>query len=140
MPLLLVRHASAGNRSEWVGDDRARPLDKRGRRQAAGLVDLLAGRPVERILSSPARRCLETVEPLAAARSLPVETRDELAEERQSTEGAELVRSLAGTDAVVCGHGGLERAALPDPPRWRKGAVFVVGPGLEVLESPPPPA
>jgi 8-oxo-(d)GTP phosphatase len=32
--LVLVRHASAGDRPEWEGDDRLRPLDKRGRKQA----------------------------------------------------------------------------------------------------------
>ena len=34
MIVLLVRHARAGDRSEWEGDDRLRPLDKKGRRQA----------------------------------------------------------------------------------------------------------
>ena len=39
MPLLIVRHARAGKRWEWEGDDRERPLDKKGRRQAEGLVE-----------------------------------------------------------------------------------------------------
>jgi hypothetical protein len=74
------------------------------------------------------------VEPLAQARGLEVEAREELSEEHQRTEGAALVRSLTGTDAVVCGHGGLEQV-LREPPRWKKGAVLVVGEGLEVLET-----
>ena len=41
MRLLVVRHASAGDRSRWKGDDRLRPLDRRGRRQAEGLVTVL---------------------------------------------------------------------------------------------------
>ncbi len=132
--MLLVRHARAGDRALWEGDDRERPLDHRGLRQAAALVALLSPYDVERVLSSPAVRCLQTVEPLAQARGLEVEACEELSEEQQWTAGAELVRSLAGTDAVVCGHGGLEQV-LHDPPRWKKGAVLVVGEGLEVLET-----
>ena len=36
-----IRHASAGDRDTWIGDDRARPLDDQGRQQAAALVELL---------------------------------------------------------------------------------------------------
>lgn len=133
MPLLLVRHAWAGDRDVWEGDDRERPLDDRGRKQAEELVERLRPYPIEAILSSPARRCVETVEPLAKARGLEIEQRPELSEERQATEGFPLVRSLAGRDVVVCGHGGLEHA-LPAAPKWKKCAVLVVGPGLEVLD------
>ena len=132
MPLLVVRHASAGDRTKWVGDDRKRPLDKRGRKRADELVAQLAPYPVEAILSSPALRCVETVEPLARARGLEIELREQLSEELQATEGVTLVRSLVGRDVVVCGHGGLQYA-LPSPPVFKKGAVLVVGPGLELL-------
>ena len=130
--MLLARHARAGKRGEWRGDDLARPLDERGVGQAEALVPLLDGYRIDRILSSPARRCVETVEPLARSRGLQVEVCPELAESRQGTDGAELVRSLAGADVVACGHGGLEQAALVDPPRWKKGDVFVVDETLAV--------
>lgn len=130
--MLLIRHGSAGDRAAWDGEDHARPLDERGRRQAAALVDLLAPYAIDRILSSPAVRCVETVEPLADARELTIEVREELAEELQWTLGAELVRSLASDDAVVCGHGGLEQV-VREPPRWKKGAVLVVDERLDVL-------
>jgi 8-oxo-(d)GTP phosphatase len=132
--LLFLRHASAGKREEWEGDDRERPLDKRGRTRAKELVDELAPYRIDAILTSPYRRCVETVEPLAAARGLEPEHRDELGEELQGTAGVALVRSLAGTDVVVCGHGGLE-TALVDSPRWRKGMVFVVDDALRVVDS-----
>jgi phosphohistidine phosphatase SixA len=133
VPLLLVRHASAGDREQWAGDDRERPLDERGHKQAEKLVERLRPYPIEAILSSPARRCLETLEPLARARGLEIEQRPELSEELQATEGVALVRSLAGRDVLVCGHGGLEYA-LPAPPRWKKGAVLVVDPSFDVLD------
>jgi 8-oxo-(d)GTP phosphatase len=133
VPLLLVRHTSAGSRSEWEGDDRERPLDDRGYEQASRLVERLADLPVERILTSPYRRCVETVQPLAAARGLTPELRAELGEDRQMVDGVALVRELAGTDVVVCGHGGLQEA-VRDAPRWKKGSTFLVDAGLNVVE------
>jgi phosphohistidine phosphatase SixA len=133
--VLLVRHASAGDRAEWDGDDRARPLDAKGERQAERLVELLADYPIDRILSSPAVRCVTTVEPLARVRDLPIEVREQLTEEEQASAGAALVRSLAGNDVLVCGHGGLEQAALPEAPRWKKGAVLVIDADLRVADS-----
>lgn len=132
--MLLVRHGSAGDRAAWEGDDRERPLDERGLHQAGALVELLKPYEVERILSSPAVRCVQTMEPLAKARGLSIEPRDELTEELQATAGAELVRTLAGAAVAICGHGGLE-GSLRDPPRWKKGAVFVVGDALEVTAT-----
>ena len=81
MIVYLVRHARAGHRATWQGeDDSLRPLDERGRRQADALVAQLADREFARILSSPFARCVQTVEPLAEARGLPVEAVDSLAE------------------------------------------------------------
>ena len=132
MPLLLVRHAWAGKRSEWEGDDSKRPLDARGELQARDLIERLAAYAIEEIHTSPYTRCVQTVEPLAAARGLEPILRDELGEDRQWRDGAALVGELAGRDVVVCGHGGLE-AALVDPPKWRKGAAFVVDQDLRVV-------
>ena len=114
-------------------DDRERPLDERGLAQARGLIELLADVRVARIITSPYRRCVQTVEPLAAALNIEIELRDELGEERQFAEGIELVHALARADAVVCGHGGLE-TAVPHPPRWKKGAAFLVGDDGQVFE------
>ena len=132
--VLLIRHARAGERAQWQGDDKLRPLDARGREQALRLVAALAGLPIERVVSSPALRCVQTVEPLAAARGLVVEPLEELAEDEQERAGAELVRALAGEPVAVCGHGGLERALGLDE-RWRKGATFVLGPRLELVRA-----
>jgi len=122
--LLLIRHASAGDREEWVGDDLRRPLDKRGKKQARRLVELLAPYPIDRLVSSPADRCVQTVEPPANARGLAVEVREELAEELQDTLGAELVRSLAAEDVGVSCHGGLSEAVVGES--QKKGEAIVV--------------
>lgn len=131
--MILVRHASAGDRYAWQGLDRDRPLDARGRRQAGALVGALASLEVAHVLSSPFVRCLQTVEPLAAARGLAVELREELGEEAQSTAGAALVRSVAGEPVVVCGHGGLAEAALGPEHALEKAVALVVGFGPRVL-------
>jgi broad specificity phosphatase PhoE len=122
--LLVIRHARARDRDDWKGHDRKRPLDERGRRQAAALVRELEGHPISQILSSPYDRCVQTVEPLAAQRGLAVEQRDELGEERQHDEGVALVRSLLGEPVAVCVHGGLSDAVFGE--RLKKGALLVV--------------
>jgi 8-oxo-dGTP diphosphatase len=122
--VLLIRHASAGDRDDWSGDDRRRPLDERGLAQAAGLAELLDPFAVTRVVSSPADRCVQTVEPLARERGLPVEVREELAEENQETVGAVLVRALAGEDAAVSCHGGLSDVLVGEG--QKKGEAIVL--------------
>jgi len=122
--ILLVRHASAADRDAWEGDDRLRPLDERGRRQATELVGLLAAYDLERVLSSPALRCVETIEPLALARGLTIEVCDELSEERQSLDGPAFVRSLQEVDAALSCHGGLSEAVCGES--QKKGEVLVL--------------
>lgn len=105
MPLYLVRHAKAGDREDWQGDDRLRPLSKPGRRQAEALVDRFKELPVDHVVSSPYLRCVQTVEPLAAQRGLPIETSDALAEGAGIGPIFELMRGFGDRPAVLCTHG-----------------------------------
>ncbi len=148
MPILLVRHATAGEREAWVGDDRLRPLDERGWRQAYALVAQLAHLPVDRLLSSPYVRCVQTVEPLARARGLVVEETPALAEGHDQ-EAVALVGALAGTNTVLCTHGDLVPpildAFLPgdDHEQSKKGSTWVLdvgGPPGEGHRHLDPPA
>ena len=66
----MVRHAKAGSRSHWTGDDRLRPLGKKGFKQADRLVSILEPFPISALFSSPFLRCVQTVEPLARAHRL----------------------------------------------------------------------
>jgi phosphohistidine phosphatase SixA len=136
----LVRHARAGRRADWDGDDSLRPLDERGRRQAEGLDALLAGRDFRRILSSPFDRCVQTVVPLAHSRGLAIERNDALAEGAGSEVGLRLLRE-AGEPVVACVHGDLIEELLGE--KAKKGATTVLElttKGVEVLERLPPPA
>jgi phosphohistidine phosphatase SixA len=132
--MLLVRHASAGDRDLWVGHDHERPLDARGWRQAGALVGRLERFPLEAIWTSPYRRCIETVLPIAAARGLEPLLREELTEELHLADGIEFVQAHAGEPVLICGHGGLE-FALATPRKWRKGATFVVDGALRIVEE-----
>jgi 8-oxo-dGTP diphosphatase len=138
-PLLVNRHASAGDSAQWVGDDSIRPLDDRGRRQAALLVEQLAPFRIERILSSPFTRCVQTVEPLAEARSLEVELIDDLAEGAGPKCVRTLMLELDGTAAAVCGHG---PELVPLFGKTKKGATVIVeaadGELGELGRLPPP--
>jgi 8-oxo-dGTP diphosphatase len=118
MSVVLLRHASAGDRDEWVNDDRHRPLDERGWEQSRALAETLRALGVRRAVSSPYVRCVQTLEPLG----LPVEEDDRLAEGASRDETLELLRSLE--DAVACTHGDIIENVLGRS--LKKGAYAVL--------------
>lgn len=137
MTVYLVRHALAGDKHAWDGPDAVRPLTGPGRRQAVGLVESLAGLPVGRILSSPRRRCVETVQPLAEARGLPIEHADALDQDPVEPGAAiELMLATHGDDAVHCSHREVISEVLPrlakeglahqDDLEWAKASTWVL--------------
>ena len=142
----FLRHADAAGRRDWVGPDRDRPLTEEGRRQARAVADRLSAGGVARILSSPFRRCVESVEPLAAATGIPVEIEAALAEGADRERVADLVREVAA-GTVLCSHGDVagdligrlaaEGADLDAGPIWEKGSVWHLerGPGGTVLRG-----
>jgi 8-oxo-dGTP diphosphatase len=133
--LFVVRHAKAGDREKWTDPDELRPLTKPGRRQAEGLVDLLAGDRITKVVSSPYVRCVQTVEPLAKSRDLPVELDDALAEGARLEDVHALIERV-GDGAVLCTHGDvfwdligdLARRGVSgaDPDLMKKGATWVL--------------
>jgi 8-oxo-dGTP diphosphatase len=134
--LYLVRHAHAGTKSLWQGPDQARPLSAQGRKEALGLIERLAGHPIGRLLSSPAERCLQTVQPLAARLGRPVEPSEALGVDGTGPGVVELLTDRALERAVLCTHGEvigmvldelqLAGIELSDPPRWPKGSTWIL--------------
>ncbi len=103
--VLMVRHASAGSRADWKGDDRIRPLDARGRRQASALVSLLRPWAIAEIVSADFVRCVQTVEPLAESIGVPVEEDplfSELGYPGSEARAIELLRSLTKAESAIC--------------------------------------
>ena len=156
--VFLVRHAHAGDRTRWSGDDSLRPLSDKGWRQAEGLVALLRGQAVARVLSSPSLRCVQTVEPLARDRDLKIVVAPDLLEGSDPDEALTLLEDAAasaGEGAVVaCTHGDIvpgvldllrgAGASFAGEMTWPKASTWVLeggveGEGFERARYLPPP-
>ncbi len=106
MRILLIRHAHAGVRGTWPGDDLARQLSELGQAEATAITKQWVGDGITAIHSSRAMRCVETVRPLADQLGLEVQ------EHPQLLEGAAPAETLAWLEAldhdgtiVACSHG-----------------------------------
>jgi phosphohistidine phosphatase SixA len=152
MSIFLVRHAKAGSRSNWEGDDLLRPLSPNGWKQAQALAKRLRREGVTTLSSSPYLRCRQTLEPLGALLDLDVRD-DERLREGEPFDGAiDLLGSVAD-GAVLCSHGdvipetiaALQRrgCAISTPADWRKATVWTIERGadgefLSAVVTPPP--
>jgi 8-oxo-(d)GTP phosphatase len=150
--IYLIRHAAAGNRSAWNGDDRMRPLSRKGERQALALAQSLAPQGIEKLLSSPYLRCVQTVEPLAATTGLAIEEHEALVEGADVRDGVSLLEGLAGTNSVLSSHGDVIPNLLDHLVRYgmellapfesKKGSTWVVdveaGTHVRARYLPPP--
>jgi 8-oxo-(d)GTP phosphatase len=145
VPVILLRHASAGAKDSWAGDDLDRPLDAEGAAVAERLARLLSCYGSCRVISSAAERCLATVRPYArrAGVTITVETGLTVSEppakpdsvtdlavaiaaERQPTVLCAHRENLAPALAAICGYLGAGRPAGPDGPGLDKGGFWVL--------------
>ena len=130
--LIVQRHAEAIDRDDFGGVDLKRPLDAVGLATAKTLTPALASYGVDTVVSSPALRCVETVEPYAHSVDTLIEIDERMGED---TTPALLRRSLAALlerkkPTVICTH----RPNLPeictelgiDPVALKPGEAFVV--------------
>jgi 8-oxo-dGTP diphosphatase len=132
----VVRHAKAGSRGHWTGDDRQRPLSKKGIKQAEALVEILAPFPIAAIYSSPFLRCVQTVEPLARARKLPLKQTPSVAEGHGLAGAMELIGDPKLDEVVLSTHGDIvwelveelvqRRVVKPGEGGFEKGSTWVV--------------
>jgi 8-oxo-dGTP diphosphatase len=132
--IYLVRHARAGNRRAWKGEDDLRPLSPSGHRQADAITETLTGVGAERVVSSPYVRCRQTVDPVAQRLRLPVELSDALAEGAPVSETMRLMDKLITETTVLCTHGDVVEKVLEhlrahgvplDDRRLVKGSIWV---------------
>jgi 8-oxo-dGTP diphosphatase len=103
--LYLLRHTTAGDRSRWKGRDEDRSLTKKGWREADAIAGSLAGAGIERIVSSPHERCVQSVKPLGKLIKAPIETSPLISEEPDLDAAYALVDGLVGYNAVISSHG-----------------------------------
>jgi 8-oxo-dGTP diphosphatase len=143
--VLLVRHAKAGRRSRWRGEDRARPLESLGRAQAERIAEVLPVWGPQRVLSADLVRCTQTVAPLATRLDVEVEAAAWLADAAHAKSPKATLRTLRelaaqGRSFVACSQGdtipdlvaalaAADRVPLPvsgDEVPSRKGSVWVL--------------
>ncbi|MGE2730851.1 NUDIX hydrolase [Mycolicibacterium vaccae] len=139
--VLVVRHATAGSKSRWHGDDRKRPLDKHGRAQAEALVALLSAFGAHDLFAASRLRCRQTLAPLAEELGSDIHNEPTLTEEAYADKPkAARHRLLEIADSavtpVICTQGKVipdliawwcERDGVrPDKSRNRKGSTWVL--------------
>ena len=150
--IYLVRHAKAGERRGWEGDDEARPVSKHGWKQSETIAKRLASQGATSLHSSPYVRCMQTLEPLAGRLGVEVQPELRLYEGEPFEPVLDLLGEVA-IGAVLCSHGdiipaviqalarrGMEVETRPD---WRKGTIWVLKrKGDRITKGkvwPPPP-
>jgi 8-oxo-(d)GTP phosphatase len=138
----LVRHALAGSRKRWSGEDALRPLDDDGRTQAAELATVVALFAPRLLVAATPLRCKQTLEPLAERLGLPVVT-DSAFAEPANTDGipakvqaaqARLAELRSGARAAICSQGKLIPPLLarltgatdPEPYKTPKGGGWIL--------------
>ncbi|WP_240430714.1 NUDIX hydrolase [Mycobacterium shigaense] len=139
--VLIVRHGTAGRKSRFSGDDRKRPLDKRGRAQAEALVPQLMCFGATDVYAADRLRCHQTVEPLAEELGVTIHNEPALTEEayaknsKRARHRALEIAQHEGTP-VICTQGRVipdliawwcERDGVrPDKSRNHKGSTWVL--------------
>jgi 8-oxo-(d)GTP phosphatase len=113
-PVVVQRHAAALSRSKWRKGEATRPLNKKGKRQAKALPPLLDAWAPQAVVTSPWKRCEETVVPFLEISGIKPSRKEDLtekaAQERPSRAAAVLERVLAESrSTVICTH----RPVLP---------------------------
>ena len=108
-PIIALRHAKAANPFEWEGTDASRTLTERGTRQAGMVAPGVAAFGPERILTSDAVRCLQTVEPLGELLGITPKPVPAISQESTEDPHAEIERRIAKAvrkqrGTVLCSH------------------------------------
>ena len=134
--IYLVRHARAGRRKDWRGDDVKRPLSNRGWEQAREIGTFLADAQVERLITSSYVRCRQTLEPAAELLDLKIERHKALFEGTTAKSTERLMRKVGDTPVALCTHGDIVPAVLnrlakagtviEDDLQFEKGSIWSV--------------
>ena len=139
--VLLVRHAKAGQKKRWKGDDALRPLDVEGKEQARRVAAVAPCYGPSRILAADLARCCDTVRGISVETGVPLELEPRLAGATYAAgpqAAVDLVRELVamGGTSVLCSQGEvipdlIHRLADRSPvrlrrPLSRKGSIWAL--------------
>lgn len=122
--VIIQRHAAALSRAKWGKGESTRPLNSKGRKQAKALPSLIAAFAPDRVVTSPWKRCLATVEPYAKRQGMSIIVKDDLTEAgheaRPARTRAVIARVLdEAAPTVICTH----RPVLPSVMKVLRGAA-----------------
>jgi 8-oxo-dGTP diphosphatase len=112
--LIVLRHAKATPRSDWKGEEAKRPLLPEGLAHAKALPALLAAYGPKLLITSPWKRCHDTIAPYAKQSKKTLVERSQLTDlsnKRRPLSTKKVVEGLLGTSksGLICTH----RPALP---------------------------
>jgi 8-oxo-(d)GTP phosphatase len=139
--VLIVRHGTAGSKSRFSGDDKIRPLDKKGRAQAEALVAQLSTFGPTDVYAADRVRCHQTVQPLAEELGVIISNEPTLTEEAYADNpkrGRRRALQIAESHRtpVICTQGKVipdliawwcdRDGVRPDKSRNRKGSTWVL--------------
>ena len=111
--LILLRHAKAISRNDWLGEDEDRPLSILGQEQAKRMAATYASFKLSKIYTSDAVRCLDTVKEMGEALDLEVQITKHLSEyvyHKKPTRAVEYAKEIlyadikSGRNILVCSH------------------------------------
>lgn len=133
--IYLVRHAKAGERRVWEGDDVERPLSKKGWRQSEAIAKRLKKHGATALYSSSYVRCMQTLEPISKLIGQPVQAEKRLFEYEPFEPVLDLIAEVENR-AVLCSHGDIIPATIEalqrrgmeihTPADWRKSSIWVL--------------
>ena len=108
--LLLVRHARAGKKRRWKGDDALRPLDSDGTAQAQRLAAVAPCYEPTRIASADLLRCADTVRPVSLNLGVAIDIEPRLGRDAYSADPRSTVdwvreQIAAGGTTMLCSQG-----------------------------------
>lgn len=112
--LIVLRHAKATPRSDWKGEEAKRPLLPEGVVHSKALVPILSAYGPKVLITSPWKRCHDTISPYAKQSKKKLVERGQLTErsnKRRPVSTKKVVEYLLGASksGLICTH----RPALP---------------------------
>jgi len=108
--ITILRHGKAIPPGDWDGPDATRPLLHRGLEQAMTDAPSIAAFGPTRLISSPATRCLTTIEPTSRLAGLPVKAAAGISQDAHEAGRSKAAEQIAKQlqrrqNVVLCSHG-----------------------------------
>jgi len=130
--ITILRHGKAIPPGDWDGPDATRPLLHRGLDQAIAAAPSIAAFGPTRLISSPATRCLTTIEPTARLTGLEVKAQPGISQDAFAAGTGRPVEQIAKRlkrrqNVVLCSHG----PVIPELVEAIRGAASAHRAGLE---------